>query len=298
MRTSDRPASPEENSLIQEKTRMFDLRKVVGLSALFFACAGGVGVTGMTVAVAATGSESLKPGDVFSDCADVCPQMVVIPAGRITRQAPKGDKKPAAIEVEIKSVAVGRFEITFREYDACVAARACTRISDLGWGRDRRPVINISWNDAQTYVRWLSGRTGHTYRLLSDAEWEYAARAGQPVSAKPAKDLDVTQAVFAPREKTEPVGTRPANGFGLYDMFGNALEWVEDCWSAADTVARKEGTSPRPEDCRQRVLRGGSWVYGAAFLRPNARFKDRPSAINLDQGIRIARELSRNGHTN
>lgn len=277
---------------------MFILRKMVGLSALIFACAGGVSLTGITVAVAATASDGLKPGEVFSDCADVCPQMVVIPAGRFTREAPKGDKKPAITEVEIKALAVGRFEVTFREYDACVAAKACTRISDLGWGRDRRPVINISWNDAQTYVRWLSTKTGQTYRLLSDAEWEYAARAGQAASSKSAKDLDATQAVFAPRERTEPVGTRPANGFGLYDMFGNALEWVEDCWSEADAAPEKDGTSLSSADCRQRVLRGGSWVFGSGFLRPNARFKDRPSAINFDQGMRIARELSQNGHTN
>lgn len=277
---------------------MYNLHKMVGLSALFFAVAGGVSITGMTVAVAATGAGGPKPGDVFSDCADVCPQMVVIPAGRLSLEALKGDKKQTPTEVEIKSLAVGRFEITFREYDACVAARACTRISDLGWGRDRRPVINISWNDAQTYVRWLSTKTGQTYRLLSDAEWEYAARAGQAASSKPAKDLDATQAVFAPREKTEPVGTRPANGFGLYDMFGNALEWVEDCWSAADAVPEKDGRSLRPDDCRQRVMRGGSWVYGSAFLRSSARFKDRPSAVNFDQGFRIARELNRNGHTN
>ncbi len=135
--------------------------------------------------------------------------------------------------VTVKPFAIGKYEVTFDEWDACVKAGGCNgyRPEDPGWGRGNRPVINVSWNDTKAYVAWLAKKTGNPYRLPSEAEWEFAARAGTTTPFAFGTTITPKQANFGRSDgKTEPVGSYPPNAWGLYDMHGNVWEWVEDCW--------------------------------------------------------------------
>ena len=126
------------------------------------------------------------------------------------------------------TTAVGKYEVTFAEWDTCVAGGGCShKPKDLGWGRDRRPVIDVKWNNAQEYVKWLSRKTGKSYRLLFEAEWEYAARGGakSEVFGKGNANCDGCGSRWD-NKRTAPVGSFRANGFGLHDMLGNVMEWT------------------------------------------------------------------------
>ena len=199
---------------------------------------------------------------------------------------------------------LGRTEVTFREWDACVADGGCNgyRPADQGWGRETRPVINVSWQDAQAYVAWLSRRTGRTCRLPSEAEWEYAARAGTTTEyALPAPDGSddiggkglancVTAAVNGTASRPRRSGSFPANAWGLHDMHGNVFEWVEDCWH--DELRRRaRGRTAWLEedggDCGTRVLRGGSWDSDQDFARSADRVRDDPNDRDNDIGFRV-----------
>jgi hypothetical protein len=183
-------------------------------------------------------------GREFRDC-DACPIMVAIPPGKFLMGSPateagRFDHEGPQREVTIaKAFAVGKFEVTFDDWEACVAGGGCqtnTSPGDRGWGKGARPVINVSWNDAQDFVRWLSAKTGQTYRLFSEAEWEYAARAGTTTPFSFGATISTAQANYDGnhtygggvkgeyREKTAPVGSFPANAFGLHDMHGNVWE--------------------------------------------------------------------------
>jgi formylglycine-generating enzyme required for sulfatase activity len=242
----------------------------------------------------------------FKDCAG-CPQMVVIPAGEFTMGSPPAEQQAEAQHrVTIAApFAVSKFEITFEEWAACVKGGGCGgyRPPDQGWGRGKRPVINLSWVNAKDYVQWLSHKTGKPYRLLSEAEWEYAARAGTTTPFSFGETISPSQANFdgSPdgsgpsdlnRQKTMPVGSFPANAFGLHDMHGNAWEWVEDCWHDDYTAeAPTDGSAWRKDNCGGHVGRGGSWEDSQGELRASARtggFKDELSATD---GLRIARGL-------
>ena len=152
--------------------------------------------------------------------------------------------------------------MTFEDYDRYTYPN---RVDDEGWGRGRRPVINVSWNDAQDYVEWLSAQTGHAYRLLSEAEWEYVARAGSSTVYSWGDDIGSNRANCDgcgsqwDYDRTAPVGSFAANGFGVHDMHGNVWEWVEDCWNGSYAGAPTDGSAWRSGECEQRVLRGGSW---------------------------------------
>src|SRR5581483_5673855 len=187
------------------------------------------------------------PGRVFRDCAG-CPEMVVLPAGEFMMGSPESergrnkDEGPQHKVTIAQPFAVGKFEVTFAEWDACVADSGCThKPGDESWGRGRRPVINVSWDDAKQYVAWLSKKSGKPYRLLTEAEWEYAARAttratdpsvpfstGYTINYKQANyDANFIygkspQGVY--RQKTLDVGSLPRNAFGLHDMHGNVWE--------------------------------------------------------------------------
>jgi formylglycine-generating enzyme required for sulfatase activity len=194
-------------------------------------------------------TEATKPGRVFRDCAD-CPEMVVVPAGSFTMGSPPGEEGRSETEGPQRKVtiarpfAVGKFEVTFTEWDACVAAGGCKHNpNDQGWGRGGRPVIDVSWNDiTREYLPWLSRKTGKTYRLLTEAEWEYAARAGTTTPFWWGSSISTSQANYhgpttyggGPkgeyRQKTVPVDSFAANLWGLYNVHGNVWEWVEDCW--------------------------------------------------------------------
>ena len=252
-----------------------------------------------------------KAGEVFKDCAE-CPEMVVIPAGEFMMGSPdweggRQDDEGPHHRVRIgEAYAVGKYEVTFEEWDACVTGGGCRsyRPGDEGWGRGRRPVVNVSWEDVKAYVGWLSDKTGKGYRLLSEAEWEYAARAGTrgpfhfggTISAGQANyDGNYTygSGVKGPyRERTERVGSFGPNGFGLHDVHGNVWEWVEDCWYGNYGGAPVDGSAwVSGGDCEERVLRGGSWDYVPGFLRSAFRFRNSPGIRNSSGGFRIARTL-------
>ena len=190
---------------------------------------------------------------------------------------------------------VGRYEVTFAEWDACVAAGGCgTRPDDAAWGRDNRPVINVSWNDAKEYVGWLSQETGETYRLLSEAEWEYAARAGSTTAFWWGKGVGRGNANCNgcgskwDGKRTASVGSFKANDFGLYDTAGNVWEWVEDCWHDSYGDAPTDGTAWVSGD-RRRVLRGGSWVDAPRLIRSANRVGYSPDGRDRLNGFRVAR---------
>ena len=195
---------------------------------------------------------ALKPQDAFKECSD-CPEMVVVPAGRFLMgttadcQGGGGDERPQHQVTIARAFAVARFELTFDAWDACAAHGDCdTRISASGWGRGRQPVINVSWDDAQRYVAWLSRITGQPYRLLTEAEWEYAARAGDrrraiPGVTRSARAMPTAPAAAAMGQQGSPapVGSFAANAFGLHDMHGNVWEWVEDCDGTSTMMERR-----------------------------------------------------------
>jgi formylglycine-generating enzyme required for sulfatase activity len=201
--------------------------------------------------------------------------------------------------------AVSKFEVTFDQWDACVRDGGCGgyRPDDEGWGRGQRPVMNISWENAKAYVVWLSHKTGKTYRLLSESEWEYAARAGTTTPFAYGSSLSAGKAnyagstggsgsVKANRQRTMPVGGFAANGFGLHDMHGNVSEWVEDCWHDDYTaMTPTDGSAWLEENCTGRVLRGGSWGDSEVELRSAARTGEYADKSSFNDGLRIGRSL-------
>lgn len=245
----------------------------------------------------------LMPKDTFRDCPD-CPEMVVIPAGRFIMGSPASENQRSndegpQHEVTIpKPFAVGKFEVTFAEWEVCVSAGGCGdhAPTDEGWGRETRPVINVSWNDAQAYVAWLSGETGQSYRLLSESEWEYAARAGSTTPFSTGARITTEEANFDgirnDQQSTLPVGSFAANEFGLHDMHGNAWEWVEDCRHDSYQGAPSDGSAWTAEGCKSRVLRGGSWVSSQGGVRAANRGGDPPGQRGNGIGFRVARTLA------
>ena len=256
----------------------------------------------------APGSTEHEAGTAFSDC-EGCPDMVSVPAGRFLMGAAKSEKGKQKAEEPQHEVSVGapfavsKFEVTFDEWEACALEGGCAnyRPQDGGWGRGRRPVIYVSFDDAKAYVEWLRQKTGKPYRLLSEAEWEFAARGGTSTPYAAGATLAPTQANFdassaAGRGQAEykgttlEVGTFPPNPYGLSDMEGNVFEWVEDCWNPSHAGAPADA-SPRGGDCSRRVAKGGAWYYEADFARPAARMSF-PKASRLNVvGFRVARPL-------
>ena len=231
--------------------------------------------------------------------------MVVVPAGKFMMGSPESeedrfDDEGPQHEVTIaKPFAVGRTEVTFAEWDACVAAGACAKASDASWGRGNQPVFNVTWDDAQKYIAWLSRLTGKRYRLLTEAEWEYAARAGATTAYSWGDEIGRGNANCGgcgskwDTHQPAPVGWFKPNAFGLYDMHGNVEEWVEDAWHESYEGAPVDG-SPwlQGGDTSRRVVRGGSWVDLPQFLRAAVRFRNTSGVRYNDLGFRLARTLS------
>lgn len=257
-------------------------------------------------------AQTRTAGQVFRDCADVCPEMVVVPSGSFVMGSPAGDgggnEQPQRTVNFARPFAVGRFEVTFAEWDACATAGACRRgvlsryidgfttsNTDPDWGRGRRPVINIGWGDAQTYVRWLSTRTGQPYRLLSEAEWEYSARARTTTLFSTGDTLTPQDAHFALSNiwGTVPVGSFEANAFGLHDMHGNVSEMVEDCWNETYSGAPADGSAWTQGDCNRRGLRGGSWrsAYDLFSSHRSTASVEEGAGSGSSRGFRVARSL-------
>jgi formylglycine-generating enzyme required for sulfatase activity len=239
--------------------------------------------------------------------------MVVVRGGQLVEGSPQSEVGRSINEgpqhqVTINSYfAVARYETTFEEWDACVAQGGCQYSpSDRGWGRAQHPVIGVSWLDVQRYLVWLSERTGIGYRLLTEAEWEYAARGGTTTAFSTGETIGGDDANFDARytygdglkgeyrKHAMKVGTFNPNAFGLYDMHGNVWEWVQDCWHKDYTGQTQEETGKGSlYKCneRARVLRGGSWVDTARNLRSAYRNRNVPEYRHPTVGFRVARAL-------
>ena len=291
-------------------------------------------------------AQTPAPGTSFRDCSNGCPEMVVVQRGRFTMGAPAGEEErenwpnerrgnsvPQHLVTIRHKLAIAKFHVTRDEYAQFVAetnrpdADSCDTLNASGgfiatngnWhspgfpqtGRD--PVVCVSWDDAQAYVAWLSAKTGHAYRLPTEAEWEYAARAGTTTaryfSDNPAEfcrhtnvgDLDyfkqhpgdsgVNRACRDGCAFTSPVGSFPPNQFGLYDMLGDVMDWTEDCWNANYSGAPTDGTAWRSGDCGLRVVRGGSWDMDLSGARSANRRPIQTATRNTTLGFRVARTL-------
>ena len=277
--------------------------------------------------VTTTPSPRYTPGSTFRDRLSgggEGPEMVVVPSGSFRMGSPsnetgRGDDEGPQRTVTIsKPFAVGKFEVTWAEWEACVDDGGCSDNSnkkyssstdqkyagDAGYGRGTRPVINVDWNDAKAYVRWLSRKTGDSYRLLSEAEWEYVARAGTNTAywwgnqashdyANYGKD-QCCEGLATGRdrwENTAPVGSFSANAIGLHDLHGNVWEWTEDCWNSSYSGAPSDGSAWLSGACDLRVLRGGSWDINPNRLRSAYRGGYYTSDRLVNLGFRIARTL-------
>ena len=236
-------------------------------------------------------------GDIFRDCLD-CSEMVVVPAGEFKMGSTNSIyEQPPRQVVIANSFAIGRRETTFDEWDRCTAAGACSyRPDDHGWGRGNRPVIDVSWDDAKIFITWLSKVSGKAYRLPTEAEWEYAARAGTESmywwGRAPVKgNANCEDCMDTPPRRTMPTQSFRPNGFGLFDVAGNVAEWVEDCWNDNYRGAPTDGSAWLTGQCHQRGLRGGSFANKASFIRSAARFRYDQDVRYYANGFRVARDL-------
>jgi formylglycine-generating enzyme required for sulfatase activity len=233
-----------------------------------------------------------KPGagkaEWFKDL-EICPEMVVVPTGAFLMGSKEHDNEKPQHRVTIKApFAVGRFAVTFDEWDAAGLAH---QPGDAGWGCGRRPVINVSWEDAKAYAGWLSRTTGRMYRLLSEAEWEYCCRAHTTTKYAFGDSITNQQAQFSAWQTVE-AGTFPPNDWGLYEMHGNVWEWVEDAWHPNYQGAPQDGSVWVGGDASQRVLRGGSWgVIFPGDLRSASRYRNPSDSRSSVFGFRVARML-------
>lgn len=248
-----------------------------------------------------------EAGSTFKDC-ETCPEMVAVPAGEFAMGSSASDPDKTPAELPQHNVRIGhgfaasKFEVTFDEWEACALEGGCNGYmpKDGGWGRGRRPAIYISWDDAKSYVEYLRQKTGKPYRLLSEAEWEYAARAGTTSRYATGEGITTAEADFDDSAKkgkrgdyegkTVDVGTFAPNPYGLFDMAGNVGEWVEDCWNKTHVGAPTDG-SARGGDCARRVLKGGAWYFEAPYLRAAARLSYPKNARLNIAGFRVARPL-------
>lgn len=257
---------------------------------------------------------ALKPGMEFQEC-DGCPRMVVVGKGAFDMGSPQDEQDrfededdtpgPGGKQIRVtilRDFAVGKFEVTFDEWDACAADGGCRSNktpSDQGWGKGKRPVINVSWTDAQEYISWLNGKTGtKPYRLLTEAEWEYAARAGSTTLYSWGDEIGKGNANCDgcgsqwDNKQTAPAGSFKPNRWGLYDVHGNAREWVQDCYAHSYEDAPRDGSAAEGiADCR-RVLRGGSWSYYPLGLRSAYRLVSTAGDRYSVYGFRVARTLN------
>jgi len=253
----------------------------------------------------AAAERALKSGDSFRECAKDCPEMVVVPAGEFMMGSAAderdhyGNEDPLHRVTMARPLAVSKFEVTFEQWDACVAIGARAHVPDSNMGRGTQPVINVSWDNVQQYVVWISTMTGRPYRLLSEAEWEYAARAGTTTAFSWGNEIGKNNADCNgcgsewDSRRTAPVGSFAPNQFGLYDMHGNVWEWVEDCLHTNYEGAPKDGSAWIAQgDCNHRVVRGGSWAGYPVGLRSALRFWYSADDHGNDLGFRVARTLA------
>ena len=297
------------------KQRILRVFGIVGVSALIVALEGAMGSAQEVPSQAA-----MTPGIVFRDDCAGCPEMVVVSAGSVMVGSPVSEEGRDIFEgtnrVTIESrFAVGVYEVTFAEWDTCVSDGGCGlyRPDDEGWGRGRRPVINVSREDALEYVQWLSRKTGESYRLMTEVEWEYVARAGTTTArywgesesgqCRHANGADATARTayaggilshFAScsdgHVHSAPVGSFEPNQFGLYDVAGNVAEWTGGCWGYISAAAGDDTNHPSG-GCYP-VLRGGAWSSGPNNLRSAKRIRTFAGIRSNDIGFRVARSMN------
>ena len=233
---------------------------------------------------------------VFQD-APFAPEMVVLPAGSFLMGSPEGEAGRSVHQgpqrqVTVAGFAIGRYPVTFDEYDHCCAEMNWEKPDDRGWGRGKRPVINVTWLDARAYASWLSEKTGRDYRLASEAEWEYACRAGTQTAFWWGDGFDPAMANTSEsrRGRTSEVGSYPANAWGLFDTLGNVSQWVEDHYHSSYLDAPNDGRAwvdAGAQENRPRVLRGGSWSSRQVSARCASRFRLNPNSRSNSFGFRV-----------
>jgi formylglycine-generating enzyme required for sulfatase activity len=254
--------------------------------------------------LAVQAEQALRPKDTFRECEKDCPEMVVLPAGSFSMGSSSLSTSMPQHEVAIMApFAVAKFELTFAEWDACASVGACPQAADSGKGRGNKPAINVSWNDAQKYVAWLSLMTGKSYRLMSEAEYEYAARGGTRTAYYWGDQIGTNNANCADcgsawaNKETAPVGKFAPNAFGLYDMGGNVWEWVIDCYhenyngAPIDGSAWMTGVSGCPNGGGQHVIRGGGYQAPSRTVRSDFRYFGTEIDRWDDRGFRVGRTI-------
>jgi formylglycine-generating enzyme required for sulfatase activity len=279
----NRQAARETTGAIEAEDTMF---RLFAFLILLFA-------TGSATAQTAVVPE---PGELFRDCPD-CPEMVVVPSGEFDMGGKDSPYEGPQHRVTIaKPFAIERRETSFAEWDACVADGKCKhRPDDRGWGRGDQPVIDVSWEDAKAFVLWLTQKSGRNYRLPSEAEWEYAARAGTTTTFWWGREIGKSNAncdnCGDSLRRTMRTGSYRPNGFGLYDTSGNVYEWVEDCWNDNYKNAPKDGSAWTQGNCRQRVMRGGSFANKANTVTSAARYRYDLDVRYFANGFRVVRDV-------
>lgn len=231
-----------------------------------------------------------RANKTFRDCPD-CPLMMSLPAGDFLMGSPADETGRNAYEgpqheVAIKRFAIGVYEVTSAEWNACVADGGCRRVRADDTGK--LPALGVSWLDAKGYAEWLTRKTGRKYRLPSEAEWEYAARAGATTAYWWGEKFDAAK---VPARQASAVGSYAPNGFGLYDVLGNAREWVADCYVNNYREAPTDGSAVRDGDCGKRVIRGGSWANSAVDIRTANRSRIDAGTGASYMGVRVAAEV-------
>jgi formylglycine-generating enzyme required for sulfatase activity len=257
---------------------------------------------------------ALNAEDQFKEC-NICPEMIVVPSGEFIMGSPENEEGRSDDESPQHKVsfampfAVGRFAVTFDEWDACVTDHGCRNYhpGDRGWGRGRQPVINIWWEDAMAYVKWLSQKTKRNYRLLSEAEREYVTRAGTTTTFWWGSSISSKQANYDGsfrypfdggskgefRRRTLSVDSFEQNPWGIYQVHGNVSEWVEDCWHKNYQGAPSDGSAWVSADCSRRMLRGGDWNSAPWQMRSASRGALASGLVFLPAiGMRVARSLA------
>jgi formylglycine-generating enzyme required for sulfatase activity len=282
-------------------------------------------------ALAQPAATPTRAGDTFAECRN-CPTMVVIPAGSFMMGTSASDASRQDDEVLHRVTiaapfAVSATEVTWNQWEACVRDGGCDGIAVeealrrdfegepnpdyVDFGRGQRPVVGVSWYDAQAFVGWLNRKTGNddAYRLLSEAEWEYVARAGTTTTYPWGATIDHDYGNFGKEapglggkaegrdtwlEETAPVASFPPNAFGVYDMHGNAFEWIEDCYLADPTQGATDGSANRSGDCRTRMFRSGSFISNPSMHRSGNRTRGyAPTTRGRNYlTIRVAKTLS------
>lgn len=230
------------------------------------------------------------------------PQMVPIPGGTFKQGDVEGigqsSEEPVRL-VKIEPFRLGKYEVTFDEYDRFAIDTGRALPSDQEWGRGRRPVINVSWNDAKAYTEWLSAKTGQRYRLPTESEWEYAARSGTKQEVWGGTSMEAQLGEYAvflenSEHRTAVVGRKEENSFGVNDLSGNVIEWVEDCAHLTYDDAPSDGSAwleTDGGDCGRRMVRGGSWLYDRAYLRASYRGASYPNDRDNGVGFRLVQDI-------